>query len=65
VVLDGSRIIYHALFLEPGEGHSLRYRRKQVSFAAFSKAKEAGASDHDALLHAADADSGFLAAFNC
>ena len=38
VVLDGSRIIYHALFLEPGEGHSLRYRRKQVSFAAFSEA---------------------------
>ncbi len=65
VVLDSARIIYHVLFLEPGEGHSLRYRRKRVSFAAFSKAKEAGASDHDALLRAADADSDFLAAFNC
>ncbi len=65
VVLDGSRIIYHVLFLEPGEGHNLRYRRKRASFAAFSEAKEAGASDHDALLHAADADSDFLAAFNC
>lgn len=58
MVLEGARIIYHVLFLEPGKDHSLRYRRKQSSFAVYVKAKEAGASDHDALLCAADADSG-------
>ena len=62
VVLEGgARMIYHVLFLKPGEGHGLRYRRKQVSFAAFSEAKKRGMSDHEALLHATDMDSDFLA----